>query len=210
MKQAIALFLVFVMMFSLCSCGEKDGETADGSKEDEKGSVTNPYSLGESFEITAYDVVPYSAYTPEGRQVEKPIAFGISNVQVLNRQTYSRRENGKEVNYDNFYLISFELEVLESSVSDSIYLNFDYLKILNLNTKGKQGNSIVSGSHAEIPDGYTLFNHQSVMPLKGLKWDMACVLETEDEQDLAYIIFHYCGEDGEFHNIYVQVDELEY
>ena len=207
-KKILTGVLAFALIISITACGDKatleSNNSGSGTTSNDKGSVTNPYSLGDSFEVTAYDIVPWTAYTPEGRQVEKPIRFRISNTQLLERQIYSKTEDGKKVEHDNYFLISFDIEILESSVSDTIEIS-DYLSLKNLNTNGQQNNQVL-GSSAKIPDNYMYFHYQYVMPLQGAKWSFADVIITADDKDLAYVMFDYCGDDGEFHNVYIKVD----
>lgn len=205
MKRVLSLVLALVMCLSLCACG---GESSVGSTTPayDKGSIKNPYSVGDSFEITAYDVVPWTAYTPEGRQVENPIKFEISNIKLLEQQSYSSYKDGKSVSHNNYYLVSFDLEVLDSSITDTITFNLDYLSIHNLNSNGQSGNLIL-GDQGKIPNDCIYFDWQTLMPLEGAKWNFADVIHTENEKELSYIVFHYCGEDGEFHDVYVSVEE---
>lgn len=204
MKRLSACVLSLVLILSLCACGG----TESGENEpqiSEKGNIKNPYSMSDSFQLTAYDIVPYTAYTPDGRQVENPIKFEISNIKLLEQRSYSSYENGESVSHDNYYLVSFDLEVLESSTTDTITFNLDYLSIQNLNSNGQIGNSIL-GDQAEIPDDYIYFYWQTLMPLEGAKWSFADVIQTESDKELSYIVFHYCGEDGEYHDIYVSME----
>lgn len=42
------------------------------------------------------------------------------------------------------------------------------------------------------------------MPIKNACWKFADTIQTKDNQDLAYIMFHYCGEDGDYHDVYMK------
>lgn len=203
-KRMISCILSFALVFSLCACSGA-GNSEKESQASEKGNIKNPYSMSDSFQITAYDIVPYTAYTTDGRQVENPIKFEISNIKLLEQQSYSSYEDGKSASHDNYYLVSFDLEILESSITDTITFNLDYLSIQNLNSNGQIGNSIL-GEQGEIPDDYIYFYWQTLMPLEGAKWNFADVIQTESDKDLSYIVFHYCGEDGEYHDIYVSME----
>ncbi len=215
MKTYMRFLFVGIMMFSLSACGATKTEeesveevTITDDSTDEKGGINNPYALGDSFEVTAYNVVPYSAYTPEGRKSEKPIRFEISNIQVIEQQKYSSYEDGKTVEHDNYYLVAFDLEVLESSVTETTNISLDYLQLHNLNSNGQEGNDSLSSWYARIPDGYIYYDFQSLMPLVGAKWNFAEVIYTKDDGDLTYIVFNYCDEDGEYHDIFVSTEGI--
>ncbi len=220
MKQPVVLILLVLMVLSFAACG---GITSSNSSEvsieetgltqpvDNKGSIDNPYSSTDTFLIKAFDVVPMSHLSPEGRQVKKPITFKISNVRVLYPHlSYVDREG----EHNNGYLIAFECEIKQSEVNNTITGDY-YLWLRNLSTDNQV--SIQIGGPGDVydlkenspgvyPDECIPFSSQGIMPVEGASWHFADVIYTQNDGELAYIYFHYFGEDAEEHEIYVKVD----
>ncbi len=164
----------------------------------------------DSFTITAYEIIPWSAYASDGPQVANPITFEISNVQVLERQNYSSTtyDNGerREVSRDNYYKIGFDLKIVDSSISDAITLGLEYLFIENINDNDQLGSRVL-GSNAQIDDDSLYFYLQEVLPLNDSSWHFEDVIQTENDGELQYIVFHYVGEDGDAQRVYIKYDD---
>ncbi len=202
-NKLLCLMLTILISLSLGACSSESSYSADI----DKGTISNPYALGDIVEIEAHDQVGI-AYSAIGRQVENPITFEISNLEILEQQIYSYKENGTEVTKDNYYLVTFDIEVIETSVTDAITFDSDYLWLMNVNSNGQLGNGSLSFTSAEYPDDYIYFQWQSVIPTEGALWHFANVIYTENEADLAYIVFEYYNSEGETSYVYFAADDL--
>lgn len=203
-KKWLAGILVLIVMLSMSGCGKNAGST--------KGTYKDPYSLEDSFEFTAGDYVPFSHLQPSGPQVTDPIKFRISNIQVKqwtvtefsDWSDYLYEKNGKQ--NEHWYFVTYDLEIVESDVSETVDLFSEYLSVACLGADGQRSRDSFPPDHvpSELTDGLLSWR-SSVMPLEGNSWGCYTWLEPDNAEELEYVLFSYFGQDAEKHDIYVKV-----
>lgn len=194
MKKLIALLMSATMAFSLCACGG-GGSSMDNVSQ--KGTLSDPYSINDKIEFTAYQVESYNALN-NTRTIELPVTFSISDITVVDGLTFDTNTPG-----DSHWMVTFNVAATSKEMNDTIYVNFDYFDIYNVNNKG------VAGSCGGYAHNFTLdgvrFDQLAMLP--GFDADSGIILWNQDGGELAYITINYCAQDGEFHTIYIDVNK---
>lgn len=202
MRRVLSLLICLAMFASLCACGhqptpeeevrkkaeeivdyalqdtfgapDKD-DKADDADKDEKGTFENPYQLGDGFEATL-------------EAKEGHIKVRVSDVQV----------GEPEPEYQNHVPITFDLEILESDVSDPVdftstcHLFVEYLDSNGLSWGVWGGYVYDDDVIGELfPDDYSMFLDRSYMPQVGAKWSFAILAAVEEDHAMDYLMFRY-------------------
>lgn len=232
-KKWIVSILIVLLTLSMSGCGKSAESTketyedqysvedsfeftADNSESEKnaertKGTYQDPYSIEDSLEFTAGDIVPYSFLRTGRYQIINPIKLKISNVQVTQwtvtefseYSDYFYRVNG--IDNENWYFIKYDVEIMESDIYETVDLS-DYFSVYCLGADGQRRNELIEpgGVPKELTDGLSE-KAPTVIPLEGKSWSCYTWLAPENGEKLDYVLFNYCGEDEELHDIYVKV-----
>lgn len=195
--------LTLLLAFLITACGNKEGN--------KKGSYKEPYSLDDTIEITAGDYVAFSHLVPGGSKVKDVLKLKISNMQLQQRTVTEYADFGDYINQEsgtkneNWYMFSFDLEILESDVFEAKNINMAYVSVHSLSANGQTAGDRFPPDGAESETDGTPLYLLSVVPLEGAKWSCYTWLAPDDGADLDCVMFGYFGVDAEHRDVYVKV-----
>ncbi len=233
MKRILGILLCALLLFSLCACANSKSQqeamdqftqdvTDDALKNafehafggsgkgsdvetDGKGTIKDPYQLGESFEVTVYDAVGF-------REAGDPIKLRISNVQV--GEPKIEKEFLTSAGIKRLTPIIFDLEILETDVIDVVHFE-SYLDVAILDSNGRKNSytaNWLTDKDAEwgnyFPDHYIYFGYATMMPKEGAKWTFVTFIDLDEGETLDrldYIMFNYMDSAFENHDIYMKI-----
>lgn len=204
MRRVLSFLICLTMFASLCACGhqltqeeevrkkaekivdaalqdtfgapDKD-DKADDADKDEKGTFEDPYQLGDGFEATL-------------EAKEGHIKVRVSDVQV----------GEPEPEYQNHVPITFDLEILESDVSDPVDFGLTCdLYVSYLDSNNGMAWTTFGGAYTYdddvigqlFPDDYAMYWDRQYMPKVGAKWSFAILAPVEDGNSMDYLMFEY-------------------
>ena len=202
-RKSVAGILGLVLMVALLTgCGGTNGTDNAGNKG--KGTLQNPYTLGDEIEFTNY------FWTIYDEQSHDPVTLKISNLEIYDEvKAEDLTIEGMGLNEDKKVLfLKFDVEVLESDVSEPQYLDW------SINFSAISSDGTVDGyawdygwenSNHPIEDGYLDFeNYESILP-QGATMKFVDTIWVDKDFDYQYIAIEYKTNDLGKDTIYVKV-----
>lgn len=207
LNRPLALILVSILLVSLAACSknadslatdsfaENEKNSADstseiipqGTPQDEKGTISNPYSIN--------DVIMFTTYN----------SFTKEELCTVNIHDMAFRDDIDITGYapgQSRWFITFSLEVIKSYTDEPIRPYFDMsIDFGNINTNG------ISGDCDWLPRGLNTYtdvtDYKDLEILPGFSANVGCVLVNESGGDLYLITLKYHNKNGEPQNIYI-------
>lgn len=192
MKRWIFLFLLTVMISLICACGDIHNisdSISPKTDHDEKGSISNPYSLADEIIFTA------QGYSSSGEKCTS--TYNFSNILLRDDITFT----GYEAEHSRWF-ITFTFEIAESETNEPFRPCIEgMIEFGNINSDG------ISGDYTSFPRG--LNTYASVADIWGLeilpntKSNVGCVLFNENGGTLSLITIEYHDESDTKQTIYI-------
>ena len=159
----------------------------------EKGSMSNPYSINDEINITAYRSLGYD-YVTNKRNVGNRVTFQFSKIEYSNyTDTYNTQSYFKLEQNELCWQVAFNVKIVDFEISDALK-PCDYVSL------GCYSNSGVN-NYMEGGVDFNNFNLISVLP--GYDIDTYQFFYTNSGDDLEWITMKYYDETGGDVTIYI-------
>lgn len=202
MKRLITILLALIMVISLCACGSSDNPSMSQNNpstsptSNEKGKISNPYSINDIIEFVGCKVESQD-YLSGKRTVYDPSTFRLTNMKVHDEVEFESDEPDSL-----FKLVTFTLEIVDSSIDTPIDLMLDYsIQFVNINDKGIEGG--MAWLPNDLHESMNINEFQDLRLLPGFSTKCGTILYNSDGGNLSLISLCYFNEAGELAYIYI-------
>lgn len=204
MKKLITLLLPLIIIISLCACGKNDnssmtqGNSSTPQISSEKGTISNPYSINDTIEFTAYQPISRVYYMNGKRTADFPSTFRFTDLKIHDEVEFEFSDPDP-LNK----LLIFTLEIVDSSVNTPIDLTLDYsIGFATINDKGVSDNSMVFLPR-DVYETMNINDFWDLHLLPGFSTKCGTILYNSDGGNLSLISLCYVNETGELAYIYI-------
>lgn len=197
-RKILALF-ISVMCIILCSCShDTDNSSNITEKINEKGTISNPYSMSDVIEFISYGFYYETNDNGEPEQVAKMATIRISNMAIRSDIVFDSLDNG-----ESYWFITFDCEVIDSDFEGTIDISKQFIHFGCINTDGiaSSNKTYTFYDTANVPD----FSQLEVM--QGYNVKVGALIVSESGGDLSLIKIEYKNDKGNDNTIYIDATQ---
>lgn len=195
MKRKVLPFLMSAICIILCSCSNStDNSSSITESANERGTISNPYSMNDVIEFTSYAFDYETNNNGELEQVEKIATIRVSDMALRNDIVFNSFDNG-----ESYWFITFDCEVIDSNINGTVPISKQLIHFGCINTDGiANGNMTYTFYNtADVPD----FSQLEILP--GYSVKAGALIVNESGGDLSLIRIEYIDSEHNNQTIYI-------